>query len=142
MLTLLLPYLIVLVLAWPLVTLLHELSHYVMVKYLGYQVVEFKPWPHLHEGIFYLGRVAYTSSDVSEEQWLRNQILISSAPLWTSYVLAAIWFGIASFTWLPLAGIAIAHTFDASWWWIHLATGDKACDGRKWWDAWRQLRKL
>jgi len=143
MLSLLLPYLIVLALAWPLVIFIHELSHYVMAKISGYEVTEFKPWPHRKDNIFYFGRVAYLYPvELPEVTKYKNQILISSAPLWTSFILASVWFGISLFTWLPLAAVGIAHTVDASWWWIHLALGDAHSDGRKWLTAWTELKKL
>ena len=145
MFTLLLPYIIVLILSFPLVTLLHELAHYVAAKRVGYTILSFKPWPHYNKekDIFFFGSVSYNYPEgLDEVTKLKNEILVSSAPLWTSFVLAGVWFGISLFTWLPLASIGIAHTIDASWWWIHLMLGDAHADGRKWWVAWQKLRRM
>jgi hypothetical protein len=145
MLSLLLPFILVLIPAFFLVTFLHEFAHVVAAKKVGYTITSFKPWPHYggDPKTFFLGGMSYTRPlKIPEATLLKNEILISSAPLWTSMAFATIWFGISICTWLPLAAIGMAHVVDASWWWIHLAIGHEHADGTKWWRAWQKLKKM
>lgn len=67
---------VLLPMALPLHTLIHEGSHAVAAEMLGYGVTGFYPYPHLHEDKFYFGRITIDK----ESPGGTEQIVFSLAP--------------------------------------------------------------
>jgi len=58
----------------PVHTLVHESSHVLGAKIVGQDITSFKPYPHTHDGDFYLGRVSW----VSDTFPTKNERMISA----------------------------------------------------------------
>ncbi len=133
---------VMLVLGWIVQLCLHELSHYLMVRKLGYKVTEFKVWPHKYNGKWYFGRVQYeVPSDEHPAVHHYNQILISSVPLWTAASFNLVWLCFAAYLWMPFISFAFCAFIDQINWWINLISRDETSDGWKWWLARKALKE-
>lgn len=91
---------------------LHELSHVLAVKLTGGRITSYTPWPHVHEGKFYFGRVgvAYLDAVPLSHRWSHL------APLLKSGALGASWAFLAQYHYAPLWVLAGWEFVDTLWW--------------------------
>lgn len=123
-------YLIACVVAAYLTLFLHELSHVIVSKAVGWTITAFRPWPHRCNGRWWFGRYESVWQRDYEipaaSRWRHIAPLVKTcvaAPAWT---IAAIWLH-------PIFVVpAIWEALDATWWWIGYFSGDALKDGARW----------
>jgi len=88
---------------------LHELSHAIVVWINGGKVTEFKPWPHMSDGKFYFGTMAYECfAPISEKD-------LTIAPFYKACAMINIWV-FCSMLYAPLIALEIWELIDFTNW--------------------------
>lgn len=90
---------------------IHEASHYAVAKLRGAEIVAFKPYPHVHNGRLYLGRVSYyTSAPFRPTRWVHGSPAVASTVMALLWALGALW---CPYLWVLAAWAVVDHL----WWW-------------------------
>lgn len=89
---------------------LHEFSHCLVVWNVEGKVVEFKPWPHIHDGRFYFGRMSYEVSEPLPEKTM------AIAPLFKAYFMLLLWVALGFSLYHPLLVLAAWELTDIGNW--------------------------
>lgn len=102
---------LVLIGSLPVVLLVHELMHALVAVALGWNITEFKPWPHRLDGRLVFGSVQYTA-----ENRTRTQLWIFLlAPMMFSFLSALLFWVLGYVVSSYLSGVAIAFSLDWLW---------------------------
>jgi len=107
---------------------LHELAHCVVVWAIGGRVIGFKPWPHRHEGRFYLGRMTWerdTPRTKCECRWFYGIIPLRAA------LFMLTWVALAFSLFLPLLALAFWDLIDLGDWLKDYALNRESQDAGK-----------
>lgn len=114
---------------------LHELSHYLVLRALGYTITSFRPYPHrLKNGLWVWGAVSYLyylnkDGRAVTHKWDR---LASISPLFFAVPLAALFLVLSlklSLYFLPLYGMFV---FDTVMFWVdYFSQANPNSDGYK-----------
>ena len=71
---------------------LHEASHWLVAKWRGAEMCEFKPYPHKYNGAWLLGGVTYYSDEgFRPTRWIAAAPMVVSSVMLPLWVLGAYW---------------------------------------------------
>ena len=114
--------------------LLHELSHYVVLKVIGVRIISFKPYPHMVGNHLYLGSVSWYLKKRTHEELTRVRKHVHwshVAPLIKSIIMATLWTSLA----VTIDSIFLVFLFwecaDFLWWWFGYIFESSNSDGLK-----------